>query len=135
MIVLDVYLSTMNNNKLEINWITYVREDSIHNTEKVKKDWLTYCIVRTYSAWVFAWRYDLNKINKVWTVYEARRLRRRWSDFTLSALANLWAKKGKEWENKYAMPVDEVYLTEIVEVIPCTQTAQKFIIWQPNYAE
>lgn len=116
-----------------IDWIEYIAKTEVQ--EKQTKDWLTYCIIRTYSAGVWAWWYDLTKVNKIWTVYEARRLYRRWSDFTLSALANLWAKKWKEKENKYAMPVNEVFLTEIIEIIPCTEISMNFIISQPNYVE
>lgn len=121
-------------NKININWINCVPETEVQE-KQVNKDLLTYCIIRTYSAWVRAGRYDLSKVNMIGTVYEARRLRERRSDFTLSALAVKWSKTGKEWENKYAMPVSEVYLTQIIEVIPCTEVAKKFIRSVPNYAK
>ena len=121
-------------NKITINWFDYVPATEVQE-KQINKDWLTYCIIRTYSAWVWAGRYDLSKVNMIGTVYEARRLRERRSDFTLSALAIKWAKEWKEWENKYAMPVGEVYLTQIIEIIPCTQISKDFILSVPNYVE
>lgn len=120
-------------NTITLNGIEYIPATQVQEHQTI--DWLTYCIIRTYSAGVRAWYISLENPQKIWVVKEARRLRKRWSDFTLSALAVKWAKKGKEWENKYAMPVNEVYLTEIIEIIPCSKSAMNFIKWVPNYIE
>ena len=79
-----------------------------------------YCIVRTYSAGVWAGMLDptLGKVN---TVKNARRLWRWNSQFTLSELAELGVNKKDEC--KFAIEVPIVYLTEIIEIIPCSNKA------------
>ncbi len=114
-----------------INGTTYVPL-----TEKSETlDGLTYCIIRTYSSGVWAGYCDLENYGEKMKIKNARRLWRWWSEFTLSALAKTGIKEGKEDENKYAMPVDEVYLVNVIEIIPCTETAKNQIIKQPNYSE
>lgn len=99
------------------------------------KKGLTYCIVRTYSAGVWAGWVNLKKVDEKMVISDARRLWRWWSEFTLSALATTGIKPGKEKENKYAMPVAEVFLTNVIEIIPCTEKAKSDIENQPNYKE
>jgi len=79
-----------------------------------------YCIVRTYSAGVWAGMIDPT-IGKVNTVKNARRLWRWNSQFTLSELAELGVNKKDEC--KFAIEVPIVYLTEIIEIIPCSNKA------------
>lgn len=117
-----------------LDGIEYVKKED-QQIAKDKKG-LTYCIVRTYSAGVWAGWVDY-KIEEgtCKEVFEARRLWRWWSEFTLSALAKEGQKEGKEKENKYAMPVDRVVLTQVIEMIPCTEKAKNQIIDTPNYSE
>jgi hypothetical protein len=124
----------MKPNTIKIDEVEYVRADAVP-TPAASKDGLTYCIVRTYSAGVWAGWVDLSKYGEQMIVKDARRLWRWWSEFTLSALATTGIKPGKEKENKYAMLVSEVYLTNVIEIIPCTEVAKKQIIEQPNYSE
>lgn len=119
---------------IKIDDVEYVRTDEIVAPASIK-DGLTYCIVRTYSAGVWAGWVDLTKCGEQMVVKDARRLWRWWSEFTLSALATTGIKAGKEKENKYAMPVLEVYLTNVIELIPCTEKAKNQIVEQPNYSE
>jgi hypothetical protein len=119
---------------IKIDEVEYVRVDTIA-TPAASKDGLTYCIVRTFSAGVWAGWVDLNNYGEQMVVKDARRLWRWWSEFTLSALATTGIKPGKEKENKYAMPVSEVFLTNAIEIIPCTETAKTQIVAQPNYSE
>ena len=121
--------------KIKINGKTYVLEKSIKRSEPVTKKGLTYCIIRTYSAGVWSGWIDTKNKDLCQTVYEARRLYRWWSEFTLSALAMKGVKPGKEKENKYAMPVDMVILKQVIEVIPCTEIAKEQIVNIPNYSE
>ena len=121
-------------NTIRIDEVEYVRADAVP-TPAASKDGLTYCIVRTYSAGVWAGWVDLSKYGEQMVVKDARRLWRWWSEFTLSALATTGIKPGKEKENKYAMPVAEVFLTNVIELIPCTEIAKKHITEQPNYSE
>ena len=121
-------------NTIKIDEVEYVRVDAVQ-THAASKDGLTYCIIRSYSAGVWAGWVDLNKYGEQMLVKDARRLWRWWSEFTLSALATTGIKPGKEKENKYAMPVAEVYLTNVIELIPCTEVAKKQIVEQPNFCE
>lgn len=126
----------MKKEELVINGITYVPKgrESQKLASKNKKG-RTYCIVRTYSAGVWAGWIDTKCKDMCQEVFEARRLWRWWSEFTLSALAVDGIKAGKEKDNKYAMPVEKVILTQIIEIIPCTEKAKEQIISQPNYKE
>ena len=67
---------------ISINWEEYIKKSSV-TTEIKNKDDLTYCIVRTYSAGVWAgW---IKFPSELWEiVYEARRLYQWDSAFTLS---------------------------------------------------
>ena len=66
--------------KVEINGVSYIREDQANMNEKVTDlEGKEYCIVRTYSAGVFAGFIDRNSVvNRCGTVFDARRLWR-WS--------------------------------------------------------
>lgn len=120
--------------KIQINGKTYVLE-AAQPKMAAKKKGLEYCIIRTYSAGVWAGWIDTSSKNMCQEVYEARRLWRWWSEFTLSSLATDGMKKGKEKENKYDVPVKRVILKEIIEIIPCTEQAMQQIVNHPNYHE
>lgn len=118
---------------IEIDGVKYAPVTHLEKAQDFKG--LTYCIVRTYSAGVWAGYVDLKKYGERMVVKDARRLWSWWSEFTLSALATTGMKEGKEKQNKYAMPVEEVYLTNVIEIIPCTALAKEQIVNQPNYKE
>ena len=121
---------------ITINGEEYVKKSEISTNVRAKSTkGLTYCIVRTYSAGVWAGWVDLKNYGEQMTVKDARRLWKWWSEFTLSALATTGFKDGKEADNKYAMAVEEVYLTNVIEIIPCTEKAMTQIVNQPNYKE
>ena len=115
-----------------VDGIIYVPK--VSETISVNKG-LQYCIIRTYSAGVWAGWINTQCKDMVQEVFEARRLWRFWSEFTLSALAVDGMKKGKEKENKYAMAVEKVILTQIIEIIPCSEKAMNQIINHKNYSE
>jgi len=122
--------------KINVNGKEYVLASDMQNYKPAKpKKGMEYCIIRTYSAGVWAGWIDTKSKDMCQEVYEARRLWRWWSEFTLSALAKEGIRKGKEKENKYAMPVDRVILKQIVEVIPCTEKAKAQIETHPNHVE
>ena len=124
------------NKEVIIEGVKYIPASSIKATESAKSvEGLTYCIIRTYSAGVWAGWVDLKVYGERMFVTDARRLWRWWSEFTLSALATTGIKDGKESENKYAMPVEKVYLTNVIEIIPCTEAAKQQIVKQANYKE
>jgi hypothetical protein len=79
-----------------------------------------YCIVRTFSAGVFAG--FLESIDgKVGTLTSARRI---WFWDGAASLSQLAMEGTSKPENcKFPCEVNSVLLTEIVEVIPCTEIA------------
>lgn len=85
---------------------------------------LPYSIVRTYSAGVFAGTLVKRK-GKEGVVKNARRI---WYWDGAASLSQL-AMEGTSARNncKFAMEVDEVILTEIVEIIKCREKAEKSI--------
>ena len=107
---------------LIINGIEYVKK------QEVSKD---ICIVRTYSAGVFFGQL-MSRQGKEGKIKNARRL---WQWSGAASLSQL-AVEGTKNPNqcKFPVPVPEIILTEIIEVIPCTETAIKSIeavpIWK-----
>ena len=93
---------------------------------------LTYCIIRTYSAGVFAGLIDRKVKGKENTIYNSRRIWY-WSGAnSLSQLANDGTKSPDTC--KFAQEVKESDLKEIIEIIPCSLKSKKSIkevkIWQ-----
>jgi hypothetical protein len=83
-----------------------------------------YCMVRTYSAGVFAG--TLKSLDgKTATVQNARRIWYWAGAASLSQLAIEGTKKPTEC--KFPVAVPEVYLSEVIEVIPCTEAGRKSI--------
>ncbi len=96
------------------------------NSEKLK-----YVIVRTYSAGVFA-GYLKSREGKEGVMLEARRL---WSWSGAATLSQLSMEGVKNPEDcKFPCTVNKIELTEIIEVIECTESARKSIeevpIWK-----
>lgn len=108
-----------------VNGKKYIEASRAGNTEPVVEDGLTYCIVRTYSAGVFAGFYNLEKIEKIGKVTKARRIFYWDGAATLSQLAKDGTVTPEEC--KFPDEVDEIYLTDIIEVIPCTKKARDSI--------
>lgn len=120
--------------KIEINGKSYVLESSIKNTNMVKpKTGLTYCIVRTYSAGVFAGWYDRKTKGKEGTVFNARRI---WYWENASSLSEL-SMKGVTLPNKCKFPceVPEIDLKEIIEICPCSEKGKKSIEEVPEWKQ
>lgn len=90
-----------------------------------------YCIVRTYSAGVFAG--VLASLNcKEAVVTNARRLWYWSGAATLSQLA--MSGTSNPTDCKFPVAVDEVLVTEVIEIIPCSDAARASIegvaIWE-----
>jgi len=109
-----------------------LEKQTITIKQKMENKGLSYCIVRTYSAGVFAGLYDRKTKGKEGTVFDARRIWYWDGAASLSQLANEGVKKPENC--KFAQVVNEVDLKEIVEVIPCTVKAEKCIkgveVWE-----
>lgn len=116
--------------EIEVNGVKYVRADSVHGPAE-KLDNMKYCIVRTYSAGVFA-GYVKKREGKVVELHQARRLWYWKGAASLSQLAMEGVKNPDEC--KFPRAVDYVTLTEAIEIIPITTTAQDSIhevpIWE-----
>jgi len=117
-------------NTIKIDNVEYVRKGE----EKVmadKLDGLTYAIIRTYSAGCFA-GYVKERNGKEGTILKARRL---WYWSGAASLSQLAMEGVKEPDEcKFPCEVEELQLTEIIEVIPATYDAKKSInevkIWK-----
>lgn len=104
----------------------------MENNDKIAQtNNLPYCIVRTYSAGVFA-GYLQSRCGKEATLRCARRLWYWAGAATLSQLAMEGTKKPLEC--KFPCPVDTVILTEVIEIISTTEAAKSSIedvrVWE-----
>ena len=107
---------------MTINGEEWVKKSTIHNMEMaVNTDGMQYCIVRTYSAGVFA-GYMKERNGKEATVLKARRL---WYWDGAASLSELAMHGVALPDNcKFPCEVDEVQLTGVIEVIPATEKAR-----------
>jgi hypothetical protein len=109
-----------------IDGVTYVHKNPIASSNG-----LDYCMVRTYSAGVFA-GYLESREGKEAIVRNARRIYYWDGAATISQLAVDGTKAPQNC--KFPVAVDKVILTEVIEVIPCTQKARKSIegvpVWE-----
>lgn len=112
--------------KITIDGEVYVLEKDLPKTSTKAKSlkWLPYVMVRTYSAWVFAWYLESRK-GKEGKLLKARRMWYWDWAASLSQLATEWTSKPQNC--KFPCEVDEVELTEIIEVLPITSKAQESI--------
>ena len=101
------------------------------STQAINTEGLEYCIVRTYSAGVFA-GYLKSRDGKEGVVLEARRLHYWDGAASLSQLSQEGVTKPENC--RFPIPMPEVRLTEIIEVIPCTEKARLSIadvpVWE-----
>lgn len=111
-------------NEIEINGIVYVPKNSVNEEKAIELDGMKYCIVRTYSAGVFAGYVESRNGKEV----VIRKVRRIWYWDGANSLSQL-AKDGTcSPENcKFAVEVDKIEVTEAIEIIECTKKAQESI--------
>jgi len=115
-------MTDTNADVLTLNGVEYIRKDSIKNQQTAQTlDGLPYCIVRTYSAGVFA-GYVKERNGKEGVVLEARRLHYWDGAASLSQLSQEGVKKPQNC--RFPMTVPSVDLTEIIEVLPCSESAR-----------
>jgi hypothetical protein len=122
----------MEKKEIVIDGTTYVPKGSEKITKAAIKEGLEYCIVRTYSAGVFAGYYDRKTKGQEGIVYNARRIWYWEGANSLSELATIGTTKPDKC--KFPVEVEEVELKQIIEIIPCTEKAKQSIasvkIWQ-----
>lgn len=116
--------------EITINGEGYVKKADVPMMAE-KRDDMEYCIVRTYSAGVFA-GYVESRNGKECVVRDARRL---WYWDGAASLSQLAVDgTSKPGECKFPTEVDKVILTEMIEVIPCTEKAMLSIkevpVWE-----
>ena len=124
----------MEKNEISIDGKEYVLKSTIKNSVPAKKNskGLEYCIVRTYSAGVFAGYFDRKIKGQEGTIFNARRL---WYWDGANSLSELAVKGVSKPANcKFAVEVSEIDLKQIIEVLPCTEVARENIalvkVWQ-----
>lgn len=111
------------NDVIVIDGIEYVRKDSVQQKAEAL-DGMEYCIVRTYSAGVFA-GYVESRDGKEVKIRKARRI---WYWDGANSLSQLAVDGTLKPENcKFACEVDTIIVTEAIEIIPCTQKAKESI--------
>lgn len=112
-------------NEIVINGITYVPKESateylpVVNTENME-----YCIVRTYSAGVFAGYVESRNGGEA-VLRNARRIWYWEGAASLSQLAVDGTSEPKKC--KFPTPVSKVILTEVIEILSVTKKAKKSI--------
>jgi len=89
-----------------------------------------YCIIRTYSAGVHA-GYLESRNGKEVVLRNARRLWKWCGAFTLSEISKDGVSKPDEC--KFSTAVDKIILTESIEIIPCSEKAEKIIKGVKDY--
>ena len=117
-------------NEAEINGKKYVLKGQELSLAK-KVDGMKYVIIRTYSAGVFA-GYLKKREGKEVELKQARRL---WYWDGAASLSQLAIDGVSKPQNcKFPAEVENIILTEAIEIIPCSEKAQKSIgmvgIWK-----
>jgi len=126
----------MNENEIEINKIVYIRKDTLKSNVSAKKNLkgMEYCIIRTYSAGVFAGYIDRKVKGMERTIYNSRRL---WywqsTGLDLSTVAEIGVISSG---CKFSEERHEIDLTQVIEIQPCTEKARLSIVevkvWQKS---
>ena len=114
----------MENERITINGVEYIRADIATKVPAPELDGMKYCMVRTFSAGVFA-GYIQSRDGKEAVLRKARRI---WYWDGAASLSQL-ATDGTSKPNncKFPCEVDTVELTEVIEVIPITAKAKASI--------
>ena len=112
---------------IEINGEKFIKLSDVNldnNKKAAELDGMKYCIIRTYSAGVFAGYIESRNGREV----AIRKVRRIWYWEGANSLSQL-AKDGtsKPNECKFAVEVDKIEILEAIEIIECTEKAQNSI--------
>ena len=115
--------------ELVIDGVTYIPKDSSSKTAE-KKDGMQFVCIRTYSAGVHC-GYLKERIGKEATLVDSIRIYYWDGAASLSQLAMEGVSNPDSC--RFAMPVNEILLTEVIEVIPMTEKAVKNIKSVPSW--
>lgn len=109
--------------RVVIDGVEFVRADSLP-TPAEAVDGMEYCIVRTYSAGVFA-GYIKERNGKEAVLVNSRRI---WYWEGACSLSQLAVDGTAAPENcKFAVPVEKTIVTEVIEILSVTEKAKKSI--------
>ena len=114
--------------EITIDGIVYVPKGSENNPVAKTLKGLNYCIVRTYSAGVFA-GYIKSRNGKEAVILNARKLWYWDGAATLNQLAVEGVSKPETC--KFPCETDITELTEVIEIIPCREKARMSIASVP----
>ncbi len=120
-------------NTITINGVEYAPVEEMKSNLVVPAetlDGMEFKVVRTYSAGVFA-GYVESREGKEIVLRNAIRIWYWKGAASLSQLAMEGVKEPDEC--KFAMPVDKVTLTEVIEILDCTQAAKENIEGVPSW--
>jgi len=118
--------------KITVDGKEYILASECGKTKAQKLDDMEYVIVRTENAGVFA-GYLKERDGEEATVVNARRLWKWVGASSLSQLAMEGVKKPNDC--KFPCEVDKVELTQVIEVIDCTEAARVNISEVPIWAQ
>jgi hypothetical protein len=108
---------------IKIDDVEYIRADSVSNIAE-KVDGLQYCVVRTYSAGVhigYVKDFGITHPQQA-TLLKSRRLHY----WTGAASLSQVTMDGVGGSSRIAIEVPEIILTDIIEIIPCSEKAAEF---------
>jgi len=118
--------------EIEINGIKYIPKNESNQDVPKNKKGMEYCIVRTYSAGVFAGWYDTRIKGQEGTIYNARRL---WYWDGAASLSELAVNGTRKPENcKFPVEVKKIILKQIIEIIVCTKKGKDSIEGVPVWS-
>jgi hypothetical protein len=108
---------------IKIDDVEYIRADSVSKLADTVKG-MKYCIVRTYSAGVFAGYIESRSGQEV-VIRNARRLWYWNGAASLSQMAMEGVSKPESC--KFSVPVERSELFQVIEILDCTERAKQCI--------
>lgn len=116
---------------ISIDGVNYIKESDIKKSAETL-DGMKYVMVRTQNAGVFA-GYLKEKVGENITLKNARRMWYWSGACSLSQLAMEGTKKVSDC--KFPCEVDNIELTQVIEIIDCTQEAKDSIASVPVWSQ
>lgn len=115
---------------INIDGVEYAQLSEMQNVREESLDGMPYCIIRTYSAGVFA-GYIESRDGKEVTIRQARRI---WYWDGAASLSQLAVDGTCKPNNcKFAVEVDRILVTEAIEILDVTEKAKQSIQGVPEW--
>jgi len=108
-----------------IDDVKYVREDSVNKNQLAEDlDGMKYCVIRTYSAGVhIGYVKEFGEKQPQHALLLKSRRLHYWDG---AASLSQVAMEGVNSSSRIAMELPEIELTDVIEVIPCSEKAAEF---------